>query len=48
MNFKEPEWVPFVEWVRLREWVEVQMPAASVDDEAAFLRFMAKLLEPLD
>lgn len=39
-------WTDFAEWARLREELEAQMPARTVAAEAAFLRFMQKLLVP--
>lgn len=43
MSEESQEWLEFN-----REWVDEQMAADRAKDEAAFSRFMQKLLGPLD
>jgi hypothetical protein len=41
--------IPPDDWINItREWLEEQMPAKQAAAEAAYLRFMQKLLAPFD
>jgi len=42
-------WIDFPDWVRATQaWLEAQMPKVLTGDEAAYLAFRRKLLEPVE